>query len=220
MMRWIERIMNWLNNNRSGNKKSAGNQKATITKLIVLAMIGVALLAGSRVLTGNTDTKKADSQQVFSNRDSKSLSEIKSNMERSSFSSIEKYESYVNQNLKDILEQIQGVSDVSVMVTFSSTEKKIYQNNIRTQDNQTVETDPRGGTRQVNERNQDSEVVMIDKDGSKEPVVIGQEEPVVRGVIVVARGADQPVVKVQIMEAVATVLDIPTYKVKVLQKSE
>lgn len=135
-------------------------------------------------------------------------------------SSIEKYESYVNQNLKNILEQIQGVSDVSVMVTFASTEKKIYQNNVKTQDNQTSETDQKGGKREVNQRNEDSEVVMIDQNGNKVPVVIGKEQPTVRGVIVVAKGADQPTTKVQVMEAVSTVLDIPTYKVKVLEKNE
>lgn len=134
--------------------------------------------------------------------------------------SIEKYESYVNQNLKNILEQIQGVSDVSVMVTFASTEKKIYQNNVKTQDNQTSETDQKGGKREVNQRNEDSEVVMIDQNGNKVPVVIGKEQPTVRGVIVVAKGADQPTTKVQVMEAVSTVLDIPTYKVKVLEKNE
>jgi stage III sporulation protein AG len=180
----------------------------------------MALLAANHFFSGSQNAQKSTTQQVFSNKDSKDLSEIKSGAAQSSMTSIEKYESYVNQNLKDILEQIRGVSDVSVMVTFASTEKKIYQNNTKTQDNQTSETDQKGGKREVNERNEDTEVVMIDQNGNKVPVVIGKEQPTVRGVIVVARGSDQPTTKVQIMDAVATVLDIPTYKVKVLEKNE
>lgn len=219
-MHWIEKLKEWLSSNRSGNGKRAKSQKGMLVRLAVIAMIGVALLAGNRILSGNQAPKKAAVSQAFSSQDAKSISEIKSNLNQGAMTSIQKYETYVDQNLKDILEQIQGVSSVSVMVTFSSTEKKIYQNNVRTQDSRTSETDQKGGKRQVNERSQDSQVVMVDKSGVKEPVVIGQEQPTVRGVIVVARGADQPATQVKIMEAVATVLDIPAYKVKVLQKSE
>lgn len=220
MRRWIEFIKHIIFGGRDKDGQPVKNVKSTLFKLVALALIGVALLAGNRFFSGNSQDHKPTARQVFSNNDSKNLSEIKSNIGNNSMSSIEKYESYVNQNLKNILEQIQGVSDVSVMVTFASTEKKIYQNNVKTQDNQTSETDQKGGKREVNQRNEDSEVVMIDQNGNKVPVVIGKEQPTVRGVIVVAKGADQPTTKVQVMEAVSTVLDIPTYKVKVLEKNE
>ncbi|RYL87865.1 stage III sporulation protein AG [Sporolactobacillus sp. THM19-2] len=181
-------------------------------------MVGVALLLGNRLMSAPEDTGQDNSRQVFSSQDAGKLSEIKTGGKKEV--PMAEYESYMNQNLKNILEQIKDVSEVSVMVSFSSTEKNIYQNNIKTQENQTVENDQKGGTRHVDEQNEDSQVVMIDNNGSKEPVVIGKEQPAVRGVIVVARGADRPSVRAEIMEAVATVLDIPTYKVKVLQKSE
>lgn len=220
MIRWIERISRMFFGSRDKEGKPVKNTKGTLVKLVTLALIGMALLAANHFFSGSPSAQKSTVQQAFSNKDSKDLSEIKSGTAQSSMTSIEKYESYVNQNLKNILEQIRGVSDVSVMVTFASTEKKIYQNNTKTQDNQTSETDQKGGKREVNERNEDTEVVMIDQNGNKVPVVIGKEQPTVRGVIVVARGADQPTTKVQIMDAVATVLDIPTYKVKILEKNE
>ncbi|WP_239984850.1 stage III sporulation protein AG [Sporolactobacillus pectinivorans] len=195
-------------------------QKAAVIRLVVLAMIGVALLLGNRMLAAPQTVNQAGSSPAFSSTDAKKLSEINSDVGSSSATSISKYEDYVNQSLKNILEQIQGVSEVSVMTTFSSTEKSIYQNDVKTQDNQTVESDPKGGKRQINQRSQDSQVVMIDKNGVKEPVVIGKEQPTVRGVIVVANGADQPAIRAEIMQAVSTVMDIPTYQVKVLQKNE
>ncbi|MCO7176592.1 stage III sporulation protein AG [Sporolactobacillus kofuensis] len=220
MRRWIERFRRMVFGERDKDGQPVKNKKGTLFKLVALVLIGVVLLAGNRFFASSAQTQKPADQQAFSNHDSKDLSEIKSDIGKQSMTSIEKNESYVNQNLKNILEQIRGVSDVSVMVTFASTEKNIYQNNVKTQDNQTSETDQKGGKREVVERNEDSEVVLIDKDGNKVPVVIGKEQPTVRGVIVVARGAEQSTTKVQIMEAVSTVLDIPTYKVKVLEKNE
>ncbi|GEB76492.1 stage III sporulation protein AG [Sporolactobacillus inulinus] len=219
MMRWIEKLSRMLGG-KDKDGKPAKSTKSALVKLVALALVGMALLAASHLFSEKGSSAPSTAEPAFSTKDSKNLSEIKAGNKTGSMTSIEKYESYVNQNLKNILEQIRGVSDVSVMVTFASTEKKIYQNNTKVQDNQTSETDPKGGKRQVTERNEDSEVVMIDQDGNKVPVVIGNEQPTVRGVIVVARGADQSSTKVAIMDAVSTVLDLPSYKVTVLEKND
>lgn len=220
MKRWIERIARLFLGGKDTDGKPVKNTKGAFIKLTMLALVGMALLAANHYFSGSQTSQKHEVKQAFSTKESKTLSNIKTSSQQGSMTSIEKYETYVNQNLKNILEQIRGVSNVSVMVNFSSTEKKIYQNNIKTQDNQTSETDQKGGKRVVSQRDEDTEVVMIDQNGSKIPVVIGKEQPTVRGVIVVAQGAQQPTVKVQIMDAVATVLDIPSYKVKVLEKNE
>ncbi|MCL1632565.1 stage III sporulation protein AG [Sporolactobacillus sp. CPB3-1] len=219
-MRWIKPMLQMIFGNQDHDGKFTKNTKNTFVKLVMLALVGMALLTANHFFSGKPSSATQESKTVFSSKDSKDLSEIKAGGSQNASTTIEKYESYVNQNLKNILEQIRGVSNVSVMVTFASTEKNIYQNNTKTQDNQTSETDRNGGKREVNERNEDTEVVMIDRDGNKAPVVIGKEQPTVRGVIVVAQGAAEPTIKVQIMNAVATVLDIPTYKVEVLDKNE
>ncbi|WKB36994.1 stage III sporulation protein AG [Terrilactibacillus sp. S3-3] len=187
--------------------------------LILLAMIGAALMLTGQFITHKQSKSPSADTQVFGRQTSEKLSEVKSKVNKSSFSSIDEYEAYYDQNLKDILEQISGVSHVSVMVTLSSSEKSIYQDNVKTQNNQTNETDKNGGKREVNEKSQDNEVVMVGEGDNKKPVVVGKEQPEVRGVLVVADGADNPTLQSWIMEAVSTVLDIPTYKVKVLPKS-
>ncbi|MFT8871090.1 MAG: stage III sporulation protein AG [Sporolactobacillus sp.] len=219
MNRWIDWIKTWLG---IGQAEARGRppvkqSRHYVRRLLVLALCGILLLVFSRVVAPAAAPQKQN-EAAFNQKDAKVLSDVKSKI--SSSSSAEYDENYVGQNLKNILDQMDGVSDVSVMITFSSTVKNIYQNNIKTQDNETVEKDEKGGTRRINARDQDSEVVMVDKNGIKEPVVIGKEQPSVRGVIVAARGAEQPATRAAIMEAVATVLDIPEYKVKVLQKSE
>lgn len=215
--------MDWLKDKFFGNQaekkgdKPVSTQPQLITRLLLLAMAGILLLGVGRIFSNAPNNQKT-TQNVFNVNNSQKLSAVQKKIKKESTGSIESYETYASQSLENILDQMQGVSDASVMITFSSTEKAIYQNNIQTQDNQTVESDQKGGTRQVNERDQNTQVVMVEKNGSKEPVVIGKQQPTVRGVIVVVRGADQPATRAEIMDAVATVLDIPNYKVKVLPK--
>ncbi|MCI1859725.1 MAG: stage III sporulation protein AG [Sporolactobacillus sp.] len=199
-----------------------GKNRKALLRLLVLAIIGITLLVGHRALTDPTGDQKKEngSSAVFNSSDAQKLSNINAEIGKSSPTSVGKYETYLNQNLKNILEQIQGVSDVSVMATVDSTGKKIYQNNVKSQDDRTEETDRNGGSRRVNQRSEDSQVVMVDNNGQKEPVVIGEEQPAVRGVLIVARGIEAPAVRAEIMEAVAAVLDIPNYKVKVLLKND
>lgn len=204
------------------NGTAPTKRKKLFLRLAVLMMLGIALLIGNRLFTSSplTESRSGKAVQTFSSTDAKKLSQISTDIGKAPSASLAGYENYVNQNLKNILEQIEGVSNVSVMVSFSSTEKSIYQNDVKTQDNQTVESDQKGGTRRINQRNQETQVVMIDKNGTKEPVVIGKEQPAVKGCIVVAAGASQPAIRAEIMDAVSTVLAIPDYQVKVLQKSE
>ncbi len=199
-----------------------GKSRKALLRLLVLAIIGITLLVGHRALTDPTGDQKKENESsaVFNSSDAQKLSNINAEIGKSSPTSVGKYETYLNQNLKNILEQIQGVSDVSVMATVDSTGKKIYQNNVKSQDDRTEETDRNGGSRRVNQRSEDSQVVMVDNNGQKEPVVIGEEQPAVRGVLIVARGIEAPAVRAEIMEAVAAVLDIPNYKVKVLLKND
>lgn len=220
LTKWLEWLKNlFFETDGPETKKKQKGKKSSMTTLILLAMIGAALMLAGQFITHKQSKAPASDTQVFSQKDTAKLSEVKSKVSKSSFSSIDEYEAYYDQNLKDILEQISGVSHVSVMVTFASSEKSIYQDNVKTQNNQTNETDKNGGKREVNEKSQDNEVVMVGEGDNKKPVVVGKEQPEVRGVLVVADGAENPSRQLWIMEAVSTVLDIPTYKVKVLPKS-
>jgi len=52
-----------------------------------------------------------------------------------------------------------------------------------------------------------------------EPIVLKEIEPVVRGVIVVAEGAADVTVKLDLQRAVRAVLDIPLSKIEVFERS-
>ncbi|MBM7646326.1 stage III sporulation protein AG [Scopulibacillus daqui] len=203
-----------------GYQEKAKKKKSPIRTLALLLLCGVALMLVSHFTTGRSADEKAASSEVLSNQSKpQKLSAINSKLDKNKhFSSMGEYEKYYSDQLRSILEQINGVSDVSVMVTLASSEKNIYQENEKRQTNRTKETDRNGGTRVVNETNEDGEVVTVENGQEKKPVIIGKEKPEIRGVLVVAQGAESPTVKASIMEAVSTVLDIPDYKVQVLPR--
>ena len=105
------------------------------------------------------------------------------------------YEEELEQKLKEIISRIQGVGDVTVMLTIEGTETKIYASDTSESDSKT-----------------ESETVVI---GSKEALLQAIKYPEVRGVLVVCSGGDKPLIQEKVVNAVSTVLDIPTSKVYV-----
>ena len=110
------------------------------------------------------------------------------------------------------------MKDVTVVVNLEATEEKVYEKNNVTQKQITDETDREGGKRTVEDSSKDEQIVII-RDGEKEvPIVQQTKKPSVRGVLVVAQGADNITVKKWIVEAVTKVLDIPSHRVAVMPK--
>ena len=104
--------------------------------------------------------------------------------------SIDDYEKEYENQLKEILETIIGVDDVSVVVNVDATSLKVYEKNKSNKNTTTEETDKEGGTRSVTDQTSEEEIVMI-KNGDKEtPVVVQTKKPDIRGVLVVAQGVD------------------------------
>ncbi len=112
-------------------------------------------------------------------------------------------------DLEEILSQISGVGDAKVMLTYSSSfEKSIaYEKNIN-------ENEKKDGDSVINETSSQNNVVL----SNGEPFVIKEIYPKIQGVIVVSKGADDILVKQNIIDAVTTALNIAPHKVCVVKK--
>lgn len=113
-------------------------------------------------------------------------------------------------DLEDILSSISGVGKVKVMLTYSSSfEKSIaYEKNID-------RNEKKDGDSIVNETSSQNSVVMSDG----EPFVIKEIYPEIKGVVVVSDGANDIIVKQNILDAVTTALAIAPHKVCVVKMS-
>ncbi len=110
------------------------------------------------------------------------------------------------EKLKKILSLISGAGDVEVMVTYSGTEEKrlSYETKSGKYD--------RGDSGY--EENLDKQVVMA----SGEPFISSKIYPKVKGVVVIAEGAENSSVRAAILEAVTTAFSIAPHKVCILEK--
>jgi stage III sporulation protein AG len=87
-----------------------------------------------------------------------------------------------------------------------------------TRSQRTDETDREGGKRNVEDQSIDEKVVIV-REGDKEaPIVVRTDKPAVRGVLIVAKGADNIEVKKMIINAVTRMLGVPSHRVSVLPK--
>ena len=114
-------------------------------------------------------------------------------------------------DLEEILSHISGVGNVEVMVTYSSSfEKSVaYEKNL----NKNEKKD--GDNTVINETSSQTNVVL----SSGEPFITKEIYPEIKGVVVVADGADDVLVKENIKNAVTTALNIAHHKVCVVKKS-
>ncbi|WP_396954682.1 stage III sporulation protein AG [Neobacillus sp. YIM B06451] len=128
------------------------------------------------------------------------------------------YEQAYERQLKEALEDMLGVGEATVMVNLDSTESKVLEKNTVTKRQMTNERDRDGGTREVEDASVDEQLVIIRNGDKEEPIVIETKKPEIRGVLVVARGADNIEVKKQIIEAVTRALGVPSHRVAVMAK--
>jgi stage III sporulation protein AG len=138
--------------------------------------------------------------------------------QKESDGSMRGYEDQYENQLKEALDQIVGVSDVYVVVNVEATESKIYEKKESIQTQSTNEEDKNGGKRSVEDKSSEKEIVIVNNGDKEVPIVKETKKPKVSGVLVVAKGADNIQIKKWIIEAVTRALDVPSHRVSVLPK--
>jgi stage III sporulation protein AG len=207
----------WLNKlleitNKKQMKKHSRNQY-----LVILLGVGIILMLTNGILTnkqGSSPVMKSENTAGVQAGDELALGGDKS----SASATIIELEDHYEAQLKDLLEDVVGVGEVSVMVTLGSTSKKVYQKDIIRQTNKTDETDSQGGKRQQTDTSVDEKVVLIQTEDGQKPILVTTEVPEVIGVWVNVEGADNIQVQAWITEAITKVLDVPSHKVAVIPK--
>lgn len=132
---------------------------------------------------------------------------------------LQDYKERLEKQLESILTQVKGVGNVKVMMTLNSGVEIIPAYNTNETFKTTQEKDDQGGERVISENIKNHQLVVVNETGGKnKPVIIKEMKPKIKGVIIVAEGAQDPVIKSNILKAVKTVLDLPAYKVTVLTK--
>ena len=128
--------------------------------------------------------------------------------------SLEEYGNYLETKLMNVIENIDGAGNVSVMLTFDG---RITYEYATESEEVTTSSSVTSGTNTktvVNEK-----VIIVNRDGKDTPLVTREIYPEIAGVVIVASGAGNVAVKLNIISAVETLLSIDDSKINVLMGS-
>lgn len=110
----------------------------------------------------------------------------------------------IESKLKSILSNVNGAGKVEVMVSVDgSSEIQFATDEVITTSGQTTE-------KTVN-------IVFVTKDGVSQPIITSEKLPKINGVVVVSSGAKNTKVKLELMSAVQTLVNIDCDKIQILE---
>lgn len=116
--------------------------------------------------------------------------------------------------LEQILTQVEGAGAVKVMVTYETGPEIVPAVKTDTQNNASDDTGTTG--QHTTSTTENREPVVVQGKNGTEPMVLVQKEPVVLGVLVVAEGASDMVVRIRLMQAVQVALQVAPDRIEVL----
>lgn len=207
----------WLKSLLSKEEKS-DKKPGKYQYLLLVLLFGAAIMLVSNIVF--KDESKPASLPVFKSDEEVKEEEVPAfgQKQKEGNDIIATYERAYEAQLKEALDAIIGVEDVTVVVNVDATEKQVLEKNRTNKTQTTDETDREGGKRKVEDESKEEQLVII-RNGEKEvPIVVETKKPAIRGVLVVAKGADNIQVKKWIIEAVTRSLDVPSHRVAVMPK--
>lgn len=121
--------------------------------------------------------------------------------------------------LNTVLTQIKGAGEVSSMITLDGEIERVlaYANDEKV--SSTQNTTSNGTVNKTETNNTSKEPIIVTVNGSNEPLVLKEIMPNVKGVVVVASGADNIKVKLDILKAVQALLKVDSGQIEIFSKN-
>lgn len=131
-------------------------------------------------------------------------SEILSEEKETAGTTLEEYKKTREEELKGLLQKVEGVGAVEVMLTIHASQEKVTLKDNAIKGDNSEET-----TVLIENENQDSL-----------PYVIQEREPQIEGVVIVCDGGSDSSVKREITDAVGALFSIESHKIKIMKSKE
>lgn len=194
-----------------GDRLASWKKRLTKENMAILALLGILLMVIA------LPVKKTENA-----KDETGLSDTGSGMMKTS--ETEKndgdgsYTQEVENRLEALLSSMDGVGEVKVMVTLSSSVEQVVEKDVPYSMDTTRETDSAGGSRDVvNSKKEETTVYVTDQAGNKTPYISKTLEPAIEGVTVVAQGGGNAVVQKNITDVIQALFGVEAHKIKVVK---
>ncbi|MFC4808385.1 stage III sporulation protein AG [Paenibacillus sp. GCM10023250] len=209
MAKWLDGLESTVGKGNGGPKRVR-----TLRWLLVIGGIGAALMLLNSFLT----FQKVPQQQQDQSQANAPPSEPALKFGSDPSDPFEAIEQPLESRLKEMLEHIVGVGPVDVMVTVDSTEEAVVQIDEKEAQQITNETDKNGGKRTITSITKEGHVVLYDTDGDSAPIIVKRIQPKIRGVLIVAQGAENGTVRRLIIDAVEKGLNVAVNRISVIPR--
>lgn len=179
-------------------KKENGDKKSPNKIIIAIIVIAILLLLiSSFVKSGDDEPKDKGSANI----------------------NIEDYILSQEKRLETVLKKINGAGNVSVFISIDGGGEKILAKNEKSkssEDGEKASNDIGIGTKSTrNETELESQVVLSGKSSVNEPYVIEEKVPEIVGILVVADGASDESVRLEIFNSVKALYGIAPHRINV-----
>lgn len=123
----------------------------------------------------------------------------------------------MEKRLSEVLSNIRGAGCVEVMITYDTGPELVP---AMSMDSNINRTETVGDGKRSNTENQveSTKPATLSGSGGTSPIILTEKQPEVRGVIVIAEGAGNIMVRMDLMKAVQTVLQVPIANIEVFEK--
>lgn len=209
--RWFQKLKNVFEPSTTDSNKRTNK----FSYLLIIGLIGLFILLVSNIFSSPNEQEPITEPPL---KNSEAEATKTSSKEGTEYDEKEKLEESYERDLEKMIENIQGVTNVEVMVNVDSTNVKVFEKNIIKGAQTTDETDTNGGQRKVKDRTEESEVVLIRQGEQEVPILVQTKKPDIRGVFIVANGVEDATKKMWVIESVAKVLGVPPHRISVMPK--
>lgn len=163
-------------------------QKVGVMRLVLVVVCGMLLLflsySGS---SGEPDTELADTKEVMNET-----------------TTLEDYKKAREEELKELLQKVDGVGKAEVMITLKASNEKV-----------TLKDNSSRG-----ETSEEKTVLVENSDRDSSPYIIQEKEPEIEGIVIVCEGGYDSVIKREITDAACALFSIESHKIKIMKSKE
>ncbi len=139
-------------------------------------------------------------------------SDVKISSESGTDINLAEYTASTEERLKETLSRIKGAGGVRVMISFESMNEKILAKNSKNENSSDT-----GEGKNTASRGSEESIMLFGSGSAEQPYVLKEKLPVPSGVLVLAAGAADETVRLEIYEAVKALYGISGHRIKVAQ---
>lgn len=122
----------------------------------------------------------------------------------SELTSLDEYKQEREEELRQLLQKVEGVGAADVMITLKASNEKV-----------TLKDNSVKG-----ENNEEKTVLVENHNRDSSPYIVQEKEPEIEGIVVVCDGGCDSVIKREITEAIGALFSIESHKIKIMKSKE